>query len=380
MAKHTTARGNDARLNLNWSSKTMKQKMILLGVAAVVLVGFTVGIVVATGGTTKPGAGKPKTGSPVLTGLGADKRPLTDVTAPGGTPPKRPALLVEIGNEPGAARPQSGLNEADIVYDTPAEGFIMRYVAVYQCQSASLVGPTRSVRWVDYHMVARPFGNPILAFAGGIIPNVQGVAADSTWLSGVNLLDQNPPVAVRTTNRFPPDNLYANTSAIYALYPKLTATPSPVFSYSAAPVADATPASSLAINFSYGTDVVWKWDATSGQWLHTYSGTPDIDTLTNKQVSTTNIVVQVVNYRVGPYIESTGGTGDIESQLLGTGTGYVLRNGISIAVKWHRKDEIAPTTFTDASGHTVSMAPGRTWVEIVPKVQANAAGGIVITK
>lgn len=376
------ARQRRAGLNLNWVGKTPKQKMILIGMALVVLLGFTIGIAVATGGGAKSTGAKPKpkSGAHLMTGLGADKCPLTDLTAPGGSPPARPALLVKIGNEPGAARPQSGLNEADIVYDTPAEGFIMRYLAVYQCQNVSLVGPTRSVRWVDYHMIARPFESPIIAFAGGINQNQQGVASDSTWLTGMNLLDENPPVAVRTSNRFPPDNLYANTSAIYALHSKLTMPPPPVFSYSESPVKDATPASSLAINFSYGTDVVWKWDASSGRWLHTYSGSPDIDTLTNKQVSTTNIVVQIVNYKLGPYIESTGGTGDIESQMLGNGKGYVLRNGTAIKVTWHRKDELEPTTFTDAAGKTVSMAPGRTWVEIVPKVQADAAGGIVVTK
>jgi hypothetical protein len=378
MAKHT--RTQASKSPLNWSTKTTKQKAVLLGAALVVLAGATVGILVGTGGGTPAKAKNKSGGTHILTGLGSDKCPLTDVTAPGGKVPVRPALLVKIGNEPGQARPQSGLNEADIVYDTPAEGFIMRYAAVYQCNSASLVGPTRSVRWVDYHMIARPFVEPIIAFAGGINQNQAGVAADKPWLTGVNLLDESSPVAVRTTNRVPPDNLYTNTAALWALYPKLTYVPPPVFSYSGSPVKAATPASSIDINFSYGTDVIWKWDAQSGQWMHTYSGTPDIDTLTTKQVSTTNIVVQVANYKVGPYIESTGGSGDIESQLLGSGTGYVLRNGTSIAVKWHRQNELSPTVYTDAAGAKVSLAPGRTWVEIVPKVQADATGGIVITK
>lgn len=376
MAQHTT--NPASKSPLNWTGKTTKQKAVLLGAALVVLVGAMVGIIVGTSGGTPA---KAKTGKThILTGLASDKCPLTDTAAPGGKVPARPALLVKIGNEPGTARPQSGLNEADIVYDTPAEGFIMRYVAVYQCNTARLVGPNRSVRWVDYHMIARPFIEPIIASAGGIDQNLAGVAADKSWLTGVNLLDENPPVAVRTTNRTPPDNLYANTSAIWALFPKLTLAPPPVFTYSAAPVKQATPASSLAINFSYGTDAVWKWDAQTGQWMHTYSGVPDIDTLTNKQVSTTNIVVQIANYKVGPYIESTGGSGDIESELLGSGIGYVLRNGTSVAVKWHRQSELSPTVYTDLAGAKVSLAPGRTWVEIVPKVQADATRGIVITK
>ena len=108
--------------------------------------------------------------------------------------------------------------------------------------------------------------------------------------------------------------------------------------------------------------------STEHQWLHTYSGVPDIDAATGKQVSTTNIVVEIVHYQLGPYCESgcPGGSGDVESDLLGTGSGYVLRGGRAFAVTWHRASLAAKTTFTDANGAEVTLAPGRTWVEIVP--------------
>jgi hypothetical protein len=382
MSKHSRARSSRAETPGDPSAPkiTLQKKAIAIGLGVVVLAGLSIGIVAATSGGKKPPSHtdktKPKTS---LVKLAGNLCPLTDVPAPSGVVPHRPALMVKIGNE-SEARPQSGLNEADIVYDTPAEGFVMRYAAVYQCNNASSIGPTRSVRWVDYKMIARPFYNPILAFAGGIIPNQDGVAADSAWLSGVNLLDVSSSVAWRITSRLEPDNLYTSTTSLYRYLSKLKTPPPPQFSYSAKPVSQATPATSLAINFSYGTDVVWKWDAQKGLWMHTYSGTPDIDVLNNQQVSTTNIVVQVVKYTLGPHIESTGGSGDVQSQMLGSGTGYILRDGTSIKVTWHRTDEIAPTTFTDAAGHKVALAPGRTWVEIVPNVQAKAAGGIVITK
>jgi hypothetical protein len=304
--------------------------------------------------------------------------PLTDTPPPGGDVPDRPALLVKIGNEPDGARPQSGLNEADIIFDTPAEGFIMRYVAVYQCQNASMIGPDRSVRWVDWNMVARQFVSPILAFAGGINPNVDGLEA-LPWLSGANLLEGAQSAGVRTSSRVPPDNLYTSTAALYGLFKTKTTPPSPIFDYSAAPPPGSRPAAALGINFSGGTDVVWKWDDKSGLWLHTYSGAPDIDVLTNQQVSTTNIVVEIVHYTIGPYIESTGGTGDVESQLLGSGPGYVLRGGRIVPVTWHRAGELSKSTFTNAAGQAVELAPGRTWVEIVPDTQADAPGGITIT-
>lgn len=342
----------------------------MLAAAAVVVVGVVVGVVVAT-------QGKPKSATEASRpALAPNRCPLTDLPAPGGQVPRRPALLIKVGNEPGGARPQSGLNEADIVYDTPAEGFIMRYIAVYQCNEAAMVGPDRSVRWVDYHLAGQ-FGDPVLAFAGGIDPNLDAVKDDSSWLNGVNLLDEDPPVAVRTTTRVPPDNLYTSTKALWALFPKDTTPPSPVFDYTSSLPASAKPLAQAALDFSAGTDVVWRWQPATRSWLHTYAGTTDVDALTGQPVRTTNIVIEIVRYQLGPYAESTGGSGDVESQTTGSGRGYVLRDGRYLAVTWHRASDRAATTFTDAAGKTVGLAPGRTWVELMTTTQAS--GGISFT-
>ena len=302
--------------------------------------------------------------------------PLTGVLARGGKIPARPALAVKIGNEPYGARPQSGLNEADIVYDTPAEGGIMRYVAVYQCHSASSIGPTRSVRWVDWHIL-QAFGRPILAFAGGINPDVDAVDG-LRWLLPADLLTSAQGAGVRISSRVPPDNLYTSTAALWALS-KTTSPPPPVFSYTALMPSLAKPASALTINFSEGTDVTWKWDGRTGSWSHTYGGTPDIDVLTDQPVTTTNIVVQIVHYSFGRYAESPGGTGDVESQTVGSGPGYVLRGGKEIEVTWHRPSLSAPTTFTAADGQAVGLARGRTWVELVLNTTAKIPGALTIT-
>ncbi len=341
--------------------------------AAVVIVGVVLLLVLPGGSSPK----KSTTSTTMAHHAAPSRCPLTDLPGPGGKVPERPALAVKIGNEPEGARPQSGLNEADIVYDTPAEGGIMRYVAIYQCHSASSIGPTRSVRWVDWHIL-QAFGHPILAFAGGITPDVN-VVDGLKWLQPADLLAGAQGAAVRITSRIPPDNLYTSTHALWTMF-KSTSLPAPVFSYSASLPALATPASALSINFSQGTDVVWKWDGRAGDWLHTYGGAQDVDALTNQPVTTTNIVVQIVHYTFGPYAESPGGTGDVESQTVGSGKGYVLRDGKSIKVTWHRSTLSSPTTFTDAEGQAVALAPGRTWVELVLDTTANLPGALTVTR
>jgi hypothetical protein len=327
------------------------------------------------------GGGKPKSSATVpgttVPKVARNLCPLTGLPAPGGKVPQRPAVAVKVGNEPEGARPQSGLDEADIVYDTPAEGFIMRYIAVYQCQSASSIGPTRSVRWVDWHILPQ-LGKPILAFAGGIDPDVSTVD-QLPWLEPADLLTSAQGAGTRITSRVPPDNLYTSTAALLALYPADKTVPSPVFAYTAALPHGASPAAKLSIDFSPGTDVVWEWDASAGAWLHTYSGAVDTDALTGKPVTATNVVVTVVHYTFGPYIESAGGTGDVESVTNGSGSGWILRNGAAIKVTWHRASFESPLTFTDAAGQTVGLAPGRTWVEIVPDTVAGAPGALTVT-
>ncbi len=354
-----------------------RRRITVLSIAAVVVISAAVGLLLAFAGGSAP----QRSASPPGHHPKASPRlcPLTDLPAPHGHVPRRPALAIKIGNEPQGARPQSGLNEADILFDTPAEGFIMRYVAVYQCNSAASIGPTRSVRWVDWHLM-QAFGRPILAFAGGINPDVNTVD-HLGWLRPVDLLTAPPSAWTRISSRVPPDNLYTSTHGLWALYPKDRTPPPPVFSYGSQLPAGARPASSLAINFSYGTDVLWRWSAGpgGGVWVHTYSGATDVDALTHKPVTTTNIVVLIVHYRFGPYQESPGSTGDVESNTIGAGRGYVLRNGKYIAVTWHRAGYADAWRFTDSAGKVVKLAPGRTWVEIVLDTVAKQQGAIRIT-
>ena len=372
---------------LDNAKRLPRSRVIAAGVVVFALIGVGVGFAVTSSGPARHLSAPPVPKTTTTTTTTVPRYvasrticPLTDMRAPGGVVPRRPALLVKIGNEPDGARPQSGLNEADIVFDTPAEGFIMRYAAVYQCNNASSIGPTRSVRWVDWNMIARLFVRPILAFAGGINPNVDGVASKS-WIGEADLLGNAASAGVRITSRVAPDNLYTSTQALYAMFKKRTAPPPPIFDYSASPPPGSTPATSVGINFSYGTDAIWQWKAASGLWLHTYSGSPDIDTLTGQQVSTTNIVLIVAHYLIGPFAENQlPGSGDVESQLQGSGAAYVFRDGRSVAVTWHRQDQLSKFTFTNAKGQAVDLAPGRTWVEIDPDTQAHAPGGITITR
>jgi len=293
--------------------------------------------------------------------------PLTGTRPSGGRVPARPALGVKIGNDP-ASRPQSGLPEADIVYEEMAEGGITRYLAIFQCKSAGAIGPTRSVRWDDWHILAS-YGNPILSFSGGIT-QWDAVVASLHWLHDANGSSYPTSNAYyRTSDRVPPWNYYSSTKALYGLFPKARTAPQPQFSYSKAPPAGSTIAAGTTIAaFATGENVVWKWDASRQAYMRYYQSggvrTADLDA-GGRQLQAVNVIIEMVATKRGPYAES-GTVPDVESITEGTGTAYILRNGKVEAGTWSCKRTGDVTHFRFKNGRQMTLSPGNTWVELVP--------------
>ena len=273
--------------------------------------------------------------------------------------PARPALAVKVDNYP-AARPQSGLDKADIVFEEPVEGGITRLVAVFQCQSPALIGPIRSARAVDVGILDQ-LSKPIFIHAGGINPVL-------AMLQNGNLSDYNlfahQAIVIMPSGRYAPYDTYVSASAAWGLDPSNTTPPAPLFSFSATPPAG-TPVTSVHIPFSSTNNTKWTWNAPSGHWLLSYAGTP-ATTANDGQISTANVVVMTVHVTYGPWLENDVGGLEVQSRLTGSGPLMVLRNGVAINGTWQRASFSDPTSLVDAAGQPIALQPGQTWVEIVP--------------
>jgi len=161
-----------------------------------------------------------------------------------------------------AARPQSGIDKADIVFEEPVEGGITRYVAIFQCQQASLVGPIRSARNIDIGILGE-FGQPLLVHVGGIAPVLANI--ETSPLINIDLGDY-PSVVQNVPGRVAPYDTYASTAALWRLHPDDTTPPVPVFSFSTTPPAG-IPVGTVTIPFSGEADVVWSYSASEHQYL-----------------------------------------------------------------------------------------------------------------
>ena len=333
--------------------------------AAVLVLGTGAGVAIAMSTHHTPvasGATIPTTQPPAPSSTAPPPScPLRGIAAPGGAVPQRPALAVKIDNYP-TARPQSGLDKADVVFEEPVEGFITRYVAVFQCVDGGTVGPVRSARAVDAQILDE-LSNPLFFHVGGIDPVISLINAandDNLDLgSRANAIEQHP------AGRVAPYDTYMSTSAGWGLDASDTSPPAPLFTYSATPPAGGAAASSIHIPFSSESDETWTWNGTVNQWLLSYSGVPDV-VAGGGQIDRTNVVVQVVNVTLGPWVENSGGSLEVQSQMTGSGPAEIFRNGQEITGTWQRPSVTSPTTFTTANGTVIPLAPGQTWVDIVP--------------
>jgi hypothetical protein len=338
--------------------------VIAIVVAVVVLAGAGIALAVTSGGKAKPKADHPRTGAapniPVTTTPSGPACPLTGQPAPGGQVPQRPALAFKVDNYP-AARPQSGLTSADVVFEEPVEGGITRYVAVFQCQSPSLVGPIRSARAIDVPILDQ-LSKPLFVHAGGINPVIALVNAG-------NLINDDvfthASIVQHPSGRFAPYDTYASTSAAWGLNPNDTTPPAPLYTYSTT-VPAGTPVGSVHIPFSGTNDNMWNWSPFNGAWLLSIGGKPDNAADGGTRIGAANIVVQTVHITLGPWLENSEGGLEVQAQLTGSGPLAVFRNGEEITGTWQRAALSNTTSLVAANGSTIALDPGKTWVELVP--------------
>ena len=273
----------------------------------------------------------------------------------------RPALVVKIENHP-ASRPQLGLDAADVVYEEQVEGGLTRFVAVFQSRDAE-VGPVRSVRPSDGEIVW-PL-RPLFAYAGGtdrIVPMLHKAPVTDVGV------DAQPDAYYRRANRQIPHNLYSSTQALYRAAKRAGAAPVPLFTYSdpklATPPAGSVPVKHLTV--AVGDQWTnYDWDAAGHGWKRSHDAAPHT-VESGAQLAPTNVVVQFVEYKA-----SVGDTDAAKAQVfaigvVGQGEAWVLSEGRLVKGRWSKPTPESVTMFTDATGAPMSVAPGSTWVELVP--------------
>ena len=335
---------------------------------AVAAVGLCLAAAACSGGKKKEAATtttQPPPSTTTAPALPANADPLTGLPDPGGAVPARPALIVKIDNAP-KARPQAGINDADVVVEEGVEGGVTRFFTLFQSKDAPAVGPVRSARSTDL-LVAKELGKPLFAYSGANAV-FEGLIAKAPLINvGVGRI---PTAYHREPGREAPYNLWSDTKSLFARAGDDKTPPPPLFAYrapgEAAPAAGSEPAPRVQAQWKLNitTTVVYAWDDATKTFKKTTDGAPHLDAA-GTQVAPENVVFQVVGYHDTGLRDRSGAVVP-EAELIGQGDAWVLTGGRLIKGHWSRPTEDQTTAYTMPSGDPIRLTPGRTWVELVP--------------
>lgn len=272
------------------------------------------------------------------------------------------AVIVQVDNAP-AARPQIGLNLADIVYEGMAEGQVTRFSAVFLCRDAEVVGPVRSARLINLELV--PEYQALLANSGASIGVNNAIAADPS-IPNINH-GAYPAAYWRVGDRYAPHNLMTNTALIRQLaaeagYPAQAELSGLRFK------ADSLAPGSLSyisIPYSSWADVSYGYNPQENTWQRFMQGEPHVDAGTGAQLAAKNVIVQYVNSYESNIKEDASNYGLI-FDLTGSGRALVFRDGEVVSGTWSRPTRDSITTYTADDGTVIQLNQGPTWVQLVP--------------
>ncbi len=288
--------------------------------------------------------------------------PLTGMVAPTKAATSKRPLSIKVENSP-AARPQTGLNSADVVYESVTEGGITRFNLIFQSNVPRTVGPVRSARLSDLWVV--PQYHAIFFYSGAS-------ASVYSRVKQADLPDLSQDAGVtypysRSSSRQAPHNLYIDTKKAYAEAKKrgikITAKVPGLEFGPASSVTSATAVKSVYIPFSGFNNVTWTWSKKRKAFLRKNNDRVHTDAATGKQVAAKNVVVMWAKYTVASHDKVGSTTYDIK--LGGNGRATVFRDGRRFNGKWvATRGE--PPRFVDKKGRPIRLAPGNTWMQVVP--------------
>ena len=284
------------------------------------------------------------------------------------------------------ARPQSGINEADVTYEAVAEGGITRTLNVFYCQNYAQVGPVRSARTYFLDFISEYGDHPLYAHVGGANTpgpaNALGQIEDYGW-DNYNNMDQFSigfPTFWRDYNRL--GHPAATEHTMYSTTDKLLAvaktrgltnvakdgTPWTTGFVPYTFKSDSPSASAQTIHLEFWGDndynVDWKYDPKTDQYFRNNGGIAHIDRDTGKQLTAKDVIVI--------YMDESHANDGYEGNAhllygdIGSGKAIVFQDGKEIKGTWNKASRTARTIIKDSTGKEISFNRGKLWFEILP--------------
>jgi hypothetical protein len=301
----------------------------------------------------------------------------------------RRVIAVKIDNH-WNARPQSGIEHADAVYELLVEGGLTRFIALFHHSDVEYLGPIRSGRPTDPTLV-KFLGAPLQI--SGAQPWISSVIAGY----GVKLLGDNGNTTFRIGSRRAPHNLYGSTllmrdEADRRGYPD-DPPDVPAFDFGE-PTPGAAGATDITLDWSDRPVVRWEWTGTeyvrfNDTTPHNYLTLPSEDEESDEEGSaeddstgTTAEEPEILEHQVAIdtlvvltatkyWASSSSGAGSAVPALdtVGDGDAYVFYNGVVVEGTWQRESVDERFELSLEDGTAITVPAGRLWISIFPSNQ-----------
>ncbi|MCM3110591.1 DUF3048 domain-containing protein [Lederbergia lenta] len=271
------------------------------------------------------------------------------------------AVAVMVNNHP-AARPQSGLSEADIVYEALAEGEVTRLLAIYQSEQPENIGPVRSAR---NYFIDLAQGYDSLFIAHGYSPDAKKMLT-SGEIDNLNGIQYDGSLFKRSSSRKAPHNSYISFDSIKKGASELEydmdkAPKELVFLDGEELSIEGTQTEYMEVSYGRTTQFTseYKYDKQTKKYTRYSDGVQTTDLNTDKPVQLDNVIVMEVAHQV---IDDAGRRA---IDLTSGGRAFLLQKGNSYEVEWKNDDgRLIPYVENEPIG----LVPGKTWVNIVPEM------------
>jgi hypothetical protein len=274
-----------------------------------------------------------------------------------------PILAVKI-DDTSAAHPQAGLEDADIVYIEQVEGGLTRLAAIYSSKIPAVIGPVRSARISDLEILEQ-FGRVAFAYSGAQSKLLPVIAAAN--LENLGAQRQSPTIYSTDPLRRPPTAMMLQAQKLMANVAEAqlpVAVSKPVgWSFGSKPDTG-TAITSAKVSWPANSYVA-NWSKIEKRWLLEYKGAANLSAA-GVHLGPTTFVIQLVSITDSIYRDKGGGVTPL-SETIGTGKGFILRNGRAIAATWSRPSGVQGTTWKTLAGDEIKFAPGQIWVALTDK-------------
>jgi hypothetical protein len=313
--------------------------------------------------------------------------PLTGLAFADSALAERRPLAIKITNSPDYVRPQSGLSLADVVYEYYIEWGDTRFIAVFYGNDAEQVGPVRSGRFFDEHILRMYHAYLVYKFSD---PREKEYfySSDFAGFLVVPGFTSCPPFAVGKYARDSYNNIFFNTTKFADCLASSGGDNSRqvlhggFFSQLAphgALVVDRIYTRYSAYSYNY-----WEYDPATHKYFRYQEAADNVkqqlpvyaplnDALTGLPVTADNVIVVFV-----PHIFANENQAEDEIyhiDPIDSGQAFVFRDGSAYPARWYRTDIDQPLLVTSLTGAPIYLKPGRTFYQVIGETSTYTQNG-----